>query len=103
MDIDYKLIWLFIIGTFLACLFYIEEVIQQKEMIEKFGIVKVSVLVFINSIIGGVVMVTAYYALMQFVPDWHEYLKVGIAGTTAMLGKDMVHLYYRLVKAKVEK
>ena len=102
MNFDPKMIWIFIIGTFLACLFFLEELITQNELIEKYGLVKVVVLVFINSIIGGVVMVTTYYALIQFVPDWHDYLKVGIAGATAMLGKDMVHLYHRLVRAKVE-
>lgn len=99
---DMKLIWLFIIGTFLAFLFYVEEVITENEILEKLGIIKVGILVIVNSIVGGVVMVTTYYGLVQFAPDWHDYLKVGIAGTTAMLGKDMVHLYYKLVKTKVE-
>lgn len=101
--VDAKLLWLFVIGTFLAGLFYLEEVITQNELIEKLGLAKVLLLVFINSVIGGVVMVITYYALMQFLPEWHDYLKVGIAGATAMLGKDMVHLYYKLVKAKAEK
>jgi hypothetical protein len=101
--LDIKLAWIFAIGTFLAFLFYVEEIITQNEMIEKYGIAKVIVLVFINSVIGGVVMVTTYYGLVQFVPEWHDYLKVGISGATAMLGKDMIHLYYKLVKARVEK
>jgi len=99
---DVKLVWIFIIGTFLAFLFYVEEVITENVLIE-LGMVKVIALVLINSIVGGVVMVTTYYALVQFEPLWHDYLKVGIAGTTAMLGKDMVHLYYKLVKTRVEK
>lgn len=103
MDDTIKLTWLYLIGMFLACLFYLEEVITQKEILEKYSLVKVVSLVLINSIIGGVVMVTVYYGLVQFASEWHEYLKVGIAGTTAMLGKDMVHLYYRLVKVRVEK
>lgn len=100
---DTKLMWIFVIGTFLAFLFYVEEVITENELVEKLGVIKVGALVVINSVIGGVVMVTTYYALVQFEPMWHDYLKVGIAGTTAMLGKDMVHLYYKLVKARVEK
>lgn len=100
--VDAKLIWLFIIGTFLAFLFYVEEIITEKEILEKLGMVKVSILVFINSVIGGVVMVTTYYGLVQFVPEWHDYLKVGIAGTTSMLGKDMVNLYFRVIKSRVE-
>lgn len=102
MNFDAKLIWLFIIGTFLAFLFYVEEIITQNELIEKYGLFKVLILVLINSIIGGVVMVTAYYALVQFAPDWHDYLKVGLSGATAMLGKDMVHLYHKLIRAKVK-
>lgn len=100
--VDAKLLWLFVIGTFLAGLFYLEEVITQNELIEKLGLAKVLLLVFINSIIGGVVMVITYYALMQFLPEWHDYLKVGIAGATAMLGKDMVHLYYKVIKKRAE-
>jgi hypothetical protein len=100
--VDAKLLWLFVIGTFLAGLFYLEEVITQNELIEKLGLAKVLLLVFINSIIGGVVMVITYYALMQFLPEWHDYLKVGIAGATAMLGKDMIHLYYKVIKKRAE-
>lgn len=100
--VDAKLLWLFVIGTFLAGLFYLEEVITQNELIEKLGLAKVLLLVFINSIIGGVVMVITYYALMQFLPEWHDYLKVGIAGATAMLGKDMIHLYYKIIKKRAE-
>ena len=103
MDIDVKLIWLFCIGTFLAFLFYVEEMITENTLVEKLGLVKAGVLVLINSIIGGVVMVTVYYAMVQFAPEWHDYLKVGIAGTTAMLGKDMIRLYYKFVAVRVEK
>ena len=103
MDVDVKLIWLFLIGTFLAFLFYVEEMITENTLVEKLGVVKAAFLVLINSVIGGVVMVTVYYAMVQFVPNWHEYLKVGIAGTTAMLGKDMIRLYYKFVSIKVEK
>jgi hypothetical protein len=103
MDVDVKLIWLFLIGTFLAFLFYVEEMITENTLVEKLGVVKATLLVFINSVIGGVVMVTVYYAMVQFCSDWHEYLKVGIAGTTAMLGKDMIRLYYKFVAIRVEK
>jgi hypothetical protein len=48
-------------------------------------------------------MVIAYYGLVQFAPEWHDYLKVGIAGATAMLGKDMIHLYYKIIKQKVDR
>lgn len=103
MNVDVKLIWLFLIGTFLAFLFYVEEMITENTLVEKLGVVKAAFLVFINSVIGGVVMVTVYYAMVQFASDWHEYLKVGIAGTTAMLGKDMIRLYYKFVSIRVEK
>lgn len=103
MDVDVKLIWLFLIGTFLAFLFYVEEMITENTLVEKLGVIKAALLVLINSVIGGVVMVTVYYAMVQFFPEWHEYLKVGIAGTTAMLGKDMIRLYYKFVSIRVEK
>lgn len=101
MDIDIKLIWIFAIGTFLAGLFYIEEIITQEELVDKYSTMKIILLVVINAIIGGVVMVTTYYALIQFAPDWHDYLKVGLSGATAMLGKDLIHLYYKAMKKKV--
>lgn len=100
MNIDVKLVFIFCIGWFLAFLYYLEEIIQENEIIEKIGTTKVIILVFINSIIGGVVMVTSYYALVQFVPEWHDYLKVGLSGATAMLGKDVIRLYYRAMKVK---
>lgn len=103
MDIDIKLIWLFCIGTFLAFLFYVEEMITENTLVEKLGVAKAVLLVLINSVIGGVVMVTVYYALVQFTPNWHEYLKVGIAGTTAMLGKDMIRLYYKFILVRASK
>lgn len=103
MDVDLKLVWLFLIGTFLAFLFYMEEIITENTLIEKVGVTRAAILVFINSVIGGVVMVTVYYALVQFSPDWHDYLKVGIAGTTAMLGKDMIRLYYKFISTRIKK
>ena len=103
MDVDVKLLWLFLVGTFLAFLFYVEEMITENTLVEKLGVIKAALLVLINSVIGGVVMVTVYYAMVQFFPEWHEYLKVGIAGTTAMLGKDMIRLYYKFVSIRVEK
>ena len=103
MDVDVKLISLFLIGTFLSFLFYVEEMIAENTLVEKLGVIKAALLVLINSVIGGVVMVTVYYAMVQFFPEWHEYLKVGIAGTTAMLGKDMIRLYYKFVSIRVEK
>jgi len=100
MAFDLKLIWLFCIGVFLSFLFYVSEVITQNELIGKLGLAKVVALVIINSIIGGVVMVTAFYFLEQFASDWNEYLKVGISGFLAMLGKDAVHLYHKVIKTK---
>ena len=97
---DAKLLWIFLIGTFLAFLFYVEEVISDSTKINNLGIFKVMVLIVINSIIGGVVMVTAYFSLVQFAPEWHEYLKVGVAGATAMLGKDAIHVYHKILKKR---
>lgn len=100
--VDVKLIWLFLIGMFLAFLFYLEEIITNNEVIEKYGLAKVSVLIFINSIIGGWVAVTVYYILVQFVPSWHDFLKIGVASSTAMLGKNMVHIYHQFLKARIQ-
>lgn len=103
MDIDAKLLWLYAVGMFLSFLFYVEELITDNATVERVGIAKAIILVITNALIGGVVMVTVYYGLIQFKPEWHDYLKVGIAGTTAMLGKDMVRLYHKFIKARAGK
>ena len=91
--IDVKLAILFVLGMFMAFLWYLEELITQKEIIERYGLLGVAGLSFINSILGGVVAVIAYYGLVQYAPELHEYLKVGLASATAFFGKQMMHLY----------
>ena len=101
--IDMKLAILFVLGMFMAFLWYLEELITQKEIIEKYGVLGVAALSFINSVLGGVVAVVAYYGLTQYMPELHEYLKVGIASATAFFGKQMMHLYRGLLGKLVEK
>lgn len=101
--IDMKLAILFILGMFMAFLWYLEELITQKEIIEQYGILGVAGLSFINSILGGVVAVVAYYGLVQYIPEMHEYLKVGLASATAFFGKQMMHLYSGVLDRIVEK
>ena len=101
--IDMKLAILFILGMFMAFLWYLEELITQKEIIEQYGVLGVAGLSFINSILGGVVAVIAYYGLVQYIPEMHEYLKVGLASATAFFGKQMMHLYRGVLGRIVEK
>ena len=101
--VDMKLAILFVLGMFMAFLWYLEELITQKEIIEQYGILGVAGLSFINSVLGGVVAVVAYYGLTQYIPELHEYLKVGIASATAFFGKQMMHLYRGLLGKLVEK
>lgn len=103
MNIDAKLIVLFVLGMIMSFLWYLEELITQKEIIEKYGIFGVAGLSFINSILGGVVAVVAYYGLVQYMPELHEYLKVGLASATAFFGKQMMHLYKGVLSRVVEK
>lgn len=101
--VDIKLTTLFVLGMFMAFLWYLEELITQKEIIEKYGVLGVAGLSFINSVLGGVVAVVAYYGLTQYMPELHEYLKVGIASATAFFGKQMMHLYRGLLGRIVER
>ena len=103
MNIDTKLIVLFVLGMIMSFLWYLEELITQKEIIEKYGVIGVAGLSFINSILGGVVAVVAYYGLVQYMPELHEYLKVGLASATAFFGKQMMHLYRGVLDRVVEK
>ena len=98
---ELRLIWLFIIGGFLSFLFYFSEIIAENELAPRLGILKVAVLVFANSIIGGFVMITTFYLLEQFTVGWNEYFKVGISGMVAMTGIDAVRVYNRLFKKKM--
>ena len=98
-----KLAILFVLGMFMAFLWYLEELITDKEIIGKYGVWGVTGLSFINSVLGGVVAVVAYYGLTQYAPELHEYLKVGIASATAFFGKQMMHLYRGLLGRIVEK
>ena len=101
--VDIKLATLFVLGMFMAFLWYLEELITQKEIIEQYGLLGVAGLSFINSILGGVVAVVAYYGLVQYAPELHEYLKVGLASATAFFGKQMMHLYRDVLGRIVEK
>lgn len=101
--VDMKLAILFVLGMFMAFLWYLEELITQKEIIEKYGVLGVAGLSFINSVLGGVVAVVAYYGVTQYAPELHEYLKVGIASATAFFGKQMMHLYRGLLDKLVER
>lgn len=101
--IDIKLAILFVLGAFMAFLWYLEELITQKEIIEQYGVLGVAGLSFINSVLGGVVAVIAYYGLAQYYPEMHEYLKVGIASATAFFGKQMMHLYRGVLGKLVER
>ena len=101
--VDMKLAILFVLGMFMAFLWYLEELITQKEIIEQYGVLGVAGLSFVNSILGGVVAVVAYYGLVQYIPELHEYLKVGIASATAFFGKQMMHLYRSFLDKLVER
>lgn len=103
MNVDVKLAILFILGMIMSFLWYLEEIITQKEIIEKYGVIGVTGLSFINSILGGVVAVVAYYGLVQYMPELHEYLKVGLSSATAFFGKQMMHLYNGVLNRVVEK
>lgn len=101
--VDFKLATLFVLGMFMAFLWYLEELITRKEIIEQYGLLGVAALSFINSILGGVVAVVAYYGLTQYFPDMLEYLKVGLASATSFFGKQMMHLYRGVLGKLVER
>ena len=97
MTIDIKLAILFILGMFTAFLWYLQEMVEQKELIETHGLVGVTILSFVNSVLGGLVAVIVYYGLTQFFPELLDYLKVGIASATAFFTKNITHAYKEAV------
>ena len=100
--IDYKIVWLLLIGAFLSFLFFLEELITENTRINELSKPKLLFLILANSIIGGVVAVTVYYGFQQYFPEFNDYFLIGIAVTTSMLGKDAVHLYHKFIKGRVE-
>lgn len=104
MDIDVvKLIWLFVIGTFMAFLFWAQELIIEKEMMVKYNLLQLSFLAVSNSILGGLVCVIVYYGMVQFAADWHDFLKIGIAGAFATFGSEAIRIGQRIVRARANK
>lgn len=103
MDVDVKLVWLFIIGLFMAFLFWAEKIVIEKEMMIKYNLWQLAFLALSNSIFGGLLCVTAYYGMVQFASGWHDFLKIGIAGAFATFGGDAIRIGQRVLKTKAEK
>lgn len=103
MDVDMKLVWLFLIGLFMALLFWLQEMVIEKEMMARYNSVQLYILALSNSIFGGLVSVIAYYGMVQFASDWHDFLKIGIAGAFSTLGGEAIRMGQRIAKAKADK
>lgn len=97
--IDIKTLWIFAIGVFLSALFFIEEALTDEETKEN-NIWKLVILIIINSILGGFIMVTVFYLLEQYYPLWNMWVKVGLAGGVATMGKDGIKIFHKYIKVK---
>ncbi|RXJ86963.1 hypothetical protein CRU93_06160 [Arcobacter sp. CECT 8985] len=97
--IDLKTLWIFAIGVFLSALFFIEEALTNEEE-KEVNIWKLVILVIINSILGGFIMVTVFYLLEQYYPLWNMWIKVGLAGGVATMGKDGIKMFHKYIKVK---
>lgn len=102
-DIEYfKTITIFVIGVFITCIFYLEDILSSKEENKSRSWIEITVLVFLNGVLGGFVMVSIYYGLEQYYPTMFLWVKIGIAGTIATMGKDAIKLAHKRVKNKIE-
>lgn len=97
--IDLKTLWIFAIGVFLSALFFIEEALTSEEE-KEVNIWKLVILVIINSILGGFIMVTVFYLLEQYYPLWNMWIKVGLAGGVATMGKDGIKMFHKYIRVK---
>lgn len=97
--LDKEVYYLFFLGIFLSTLFYIEEYLTNEELREN-SMGKTIVLLLINSFFGGFVMVTVFYGLEQYFPTWLIFVKVGVAGGVATMGKDAIKLFHQSLKKK---
>lgn len=100
--IDLKTMWIFAIGVFLSALFFIEEALTSEEE-KEVNIWKLVALVAINSILGGFIMVTVFYLLDMHYAEWNMWIKVGLAGGVATMGKDAIKIFHKYVRAKGSK
>lgn len=102
-DLDYiKTITIFIIGVVITCIFYLEDILSSKEENQKRNWFEIIVLVVLNGVLGGFVMVSIFYALEQYYPTMLMWVKIGIAGTIATMGKDAIKLAHKRVKNRIE-
>lgn len=97
--VDIKTLWIFAIGVFLSALFFIEEALSNEES-KEVHLGRLVTLIVINSILGGFIMVTVFYLLEQYYPLWHIWIKVGLAGGVATMGKDAIKILHKYLKVK---
>lgn len=101
-----KLIYIFLLGFVLSLLYYIESIIEKKEYTEK-SLLIISMLAFVKSFIGGILIVLLFYALqelnLQFtifgqLIKFNFWTNLLIAGTLSLFGSDM----FKMIKKRVE-
>jgi hypothetical protein len=100
-DIEYvKTISIFIIGVFISCIFYFENILSTKENQSRSWF-EITLLVLLNGLLGGFVMVSIYYGLEQYYPTMFLWVKIGIAGSIATMGKDAIKVVHKRVKNRI--
>ena len=100
-DIEYvKTITIFVIGVFISCIFYLENILSTIE-IKSRSWFEICLLVFLNGLLGGFVMVSIYYGLEQYYPTMFLWVKIGIAGSIATMGKDAIKVVHKRVKNRI--
>lgn len=104
--IDFKMLYIFLLGLFLSLLYYVEEIIEEQEYKEK-SLMVIGVLALVKAILGGILIVLIFYTLQDLKLSFELFGKeiilglwsnLFIAGTISVFGSDL----FKIIKKRVE-
>lgn len=104
--IDFKMLYILILGIFLSVLYYAEELIEEQTYKEK-SLWVIGLLLSIKGLLGGILIVLMFYTLQELKLSFVIFDKeivfglwgnLIIAGTISIFGSD----FFRIIKRRTE-
>lgn len=104
--IDFKMLYILILGIFLSVLYYAEELIEEQTYKEK-SLLVIGLLLSIKGLLGGILIVLMFYTLQELKLSFVIFDKeivfglwgnLIIAGTISIFGSD----FFRIIKRRTE-
>lgn len=94
------------IGAFVAMMFYLEELVTDTlydvKKIKELGVLRILFLSFANGVFGSVIMITCFFGITQYYPEFNPYFAGGISAMFAFMGKDGIRIAHKMAKNKVK-